>query len=172
MESSPRWHHRVAAWTSYTHRPRRAEQIFDSITTRNLREPIGLFFTVFRDELAGSNNLNKPYVSQVRGGLILMGGWYQVMRETGEEPPGLGAQPRPGSMTMAGQNEQVSTVCPKCTANLNGGRDLPGCWRCGWEDYSQVGTVLTPLIGSQLSELASRGQRQRYGRPSPSRSTK
>ena len=39
-------------------------------------------------------------------------------------------------MTMAGQNEQVSAVCPKCSANLVGGRDLPGCWRCGWEDYS------------------------------------
>ena len=88
------------------------------------------------------------------------------------QPAGLGAQPRPGSMTMAGQNEQVSAVCPKCTANLIGGRDLPGCWRCGWEDYSQLGTGLTPLIGSLLSELASRGQRQRYGRPSPSRRTK
>ena len=101
-----------------------------------------------------------------------MAGRYQVMRETGGEPPGLGAQPRPGSMTMAGQNEQVSAVCPKCSANLVGGRDLPGCWRCGWEDYSQVGTGLTPLIGSPLSELASRGQRQRYGRPSRSRRTK
>ena len=156
----------MAAWTPYTHRPRRAEQIFDSITTRNLREPIGLIFRVFRDDL------NKPYVSQVRRELTRMAGRYQVMKETGEEPPGLGAQPRPGSMTMAGQNEQVSAVCPKCTANLIGGRDLPGCWRCGWEDYSQLGTGLTPLIGSPLSELASRGQRQRYGRPSRSRSTK
>ena len=63
----------MAAWTPYTHRPRRTEHIFDSITTRNLREPIGLIFTVFRDELAGCDDLNRPNVSQVRGGLILMG---------------------------------------------------------------------------------------------------
>ena len=48
------------------------------------------------------------------------------------QPAGLGAQPRAGSMTMAGRNEQVPAVCPKCSATLMGGRDLPGCWRCGW----------------------------------------
>ena len=42
-------------------------------------------------------------------------------------PAGLGAQPRPWSMTMAEQNEQAPAVCPKCSATLIGGRDLPGC---------------------------------------------
>ena len=55
-------------------------------------------------------------------------------------------------MTMAGENEQVPVVCPKCSATLIGGRDLSGCWRCGWEDYSQLGTGLTQLLGSSMSE--------------------
>ena len=32
--------------------PSRAERLFDSITTRNPREPVALIFSVFRDELA------------------------------------------------------------------------------------------------------------------------
>ena len=80
------------------------------------------------------------------------------------QPAGLGAQPRPGSMTMAEQNEQVPAVCQKCSANLIGGRDLPGCWRCGWEDYSQPGTGITPLIGSSISELAARDHSRQEGR--------
>ena len=131
MAASPRWHHRVAAWTPYTHRPRRAEQIFDSITTRNPREPIGLIFRVFRDELVGRDDLNKPYVSQVRRELTRMAGWYQVIRETGEEPPELGAQPRPGSMTMAGQNEQVSAAVTCPGAGGVAGRTTPS-----WEPVS------------------------------------
>ena len=55
---------------------------------------------------------------------------------------------------MSGQNENSPMVCPKCSANLIGGRDLPGCWRCGWEDYSQPGTGTAPLIGSSMSEPA------------------
>ena len=48
---------------------RRDVQIFYSITTRNPRESIGLVFSVFRDELAGSDGLNRSYVSGVtRGG--------------------------------------------------------------------------------------------------------
>ena len=80
------------------------------------------------------------------------------------QPAGLGAQPRPGSMTMAGQNEQAPTVCPKCSANLIGGRDLPGCWRCGWEDYSHLGAGTAPLIGSSMSELAARDHSRQQGR--------
>ena len=53
---------------------------------------------------------------------------------------------------MAGENEQVPVVCSKCSATLIGGRDLSGCWRCGWEDYSQLGTGLTQLLGSSMSE--------------------
>ena len=65
---------------------------------------------------------------------------------------------------MAEQNEQAPTVCPKCSATLIGGRDLPGCWRCGWEDYSQPGTGITPLIGSSMSELAARDHSRQEGR--------
>ena len=53
---------------------------------------------------------------------------------------------------MAEQNEQAPAVCQKCSATLIGGRDLPGCWRCGWEDYSQLVGGITPLIGSSMSE--------------------
>ena len=65
------------------------------------------------------------------------------------------------SMTMTEQNEQAPAVCQKCSATLIGGRDLPGCWRCGWEDYSQPGTGITPLIGSSISELAAMGRHSR-----------
>ena len=81
----------------------------------------------------------------------------------------LGARPRPGSMTMAGQNEQVPAVCQKCSATLTGGRDLPGCWRCGREDYSRLGTGLTPLLRSSMSELAARGRSRQQGRARPNR---
>ena len=79
-------------------------------------------------------------------------------------PAGLGAQLRPWSMTMAEQSEQAPAVCPKCSANLIGGRDLPGCWRCGWEDYSQPGAGITPLLGSSMSELAARDRSRQQGR--------
>ena len=65
---------------------------------------------------------------------------------------------------MAEQNEQAPAVCPKCTATLIGGRDLPGCWRCGWEDYFQPGTGITPLIGRSISELAARDHNRQDGR--------
>ena len=83
------------------------------------------------------------------------------------QPAGLGAQPRQESMTMAEQNEQAPAVCQKCSATLIGGRDLPGCWRCGWEDYSQPGTGITPLIGSSISELAAMGGIRQQGRAHP-----
>ena len=67
-------------------------------------------------------------------------------------------------MTMAAQNEQAPTVCPKCSATLIRGRDLPGCWRCGWEDYSQLGAGTAPLIGSSMSELAARDHSRQEGR--------
>ena len=70
---------------------------------------------------------------------------------------------------MAEQNEQAPAVCPKCIANLIGGRDLPGCWRCVWEDYSQLGTGITPLLGSSMSELAARGGSRQEGRARMSR---
>ena len=56
--------------------PSWAEQIFDSITTRNPREPIGLIFSVFRDELASRDDLSTPYKSPVRRGLTRMAGRY------------------------------------------------------------------------------------------------
>ena len=66
---------------------RRDVQIFYSITTRNSRESIGLVFSVFRDELAGNDGLNRSYVSGVTRGADPDGGCrYQMMRETGEEP--------------------------------------------------------------------------------------
>ena len=80
------------------------------------------------------------------------------------QPAGLGAQSRPWSMTMAEQNEQVPAACPKCSTTLIGGRDLPGCWRCVWEDYSQLGTGITPLLGSSMSELAGRDHSRQQGR--------
>ena len=55
-------------------------------------------------------------------------------------------------MTMTEQNEQAPALCPKCSANLIRGRDLPGCWRCGWEDYYQLVGGITPLLGSSMSE--------------------
>ena len=66
--------------------PSWAEQIFDSITTRNLRGLIGLIFSVFRDELASRDDLSLPYESPVRRGLTRMAGRYQEMSETGEGP--------------------------------------------------------------------------------------
>ena len=66
--------------------PSRAERIFDSITTRNPREPIGLIFSQFRDELAGRGDLSTPYEPPVRRGLTRMAGRYQEMSETGEGP--------------------------------------------------------------------------------------
>ena len=68
---------------------------------------------------------------------------------------------------MAEQNEQASAVCPKCSATLTVGRDLPGCWRCGREDYSQLVGGLTLLIGSSMSELAARGRSRQQGRARP-----
>ena len=65
---------------------------------------------------------------------------------------------------MAEQNEQAPAVCQKCSANLIGGRDLPGCWRCGWEDYSQLVGGITSLIGSSISELAARDHSRQEGR--------
>ena len=65
---------------------------------------------------------------------------------------------------MTEQNEQVPAVCQKCSANLIGGRDLPGCWRCGWEDYSQLGAGTAPLIGRSISELAARDHNRQDGR--------
>ena len=56
--------------------PSRAEQIFAAITTRNPREPIGLIFSVFRDELARREDLAAPYVPQVRQGSTRMAGRY------------------------------------------------------------------------------------------------
>ena len=56
---------------------------------------------------------------------------------------------------MTEQNEQAPAVCPKCSATLIRGRDLPGSWRCGWEDYSSWEPVSPPLIGSSISELAA-----------------
>ena len=70
-------------------------------------------------------------------------------------------------MTMTEQNEQAPAVCPKCSATLIRGRDLPGCWRCGWEDYSQPGTGIPPLIGSSISELAAMGGIRQQGRARP-----
>ena len=56
--------------------PSQAEQVFDSITTRNPREPIGLIFSVFRDEIARREDLAAPYVPQVRQGSTRMAGRY------------------------------------------------------------------------------------------------
>ena len=62
--------------------------------------------------------------------------------------------------------------CPRCLASLVRGRDVPGCLYCGWEDYDRMDTGVGSLVGSPLSEFASRGQRKRYGRPSRSRRRK
>ena len=56
--------------------PSRAEQIFDAITTRNPREPIGLIFAVFRDSLANRHDLDTPYEPPSRAGLRRMAGRY------------------------------------------------------------------------------------------------
>ena len=56
--------------------PSQAEQIFDSITTRNPREPIGLIYSVFRDELAVRDDLDTPYVPPVKRGQTRMAGRY------------------------------------------------------------------------------------------------
>ena len=56
--------------------PSRAEQIFDSITSRNPREPIGLIFAVFRDSLANRHDLDTPYEPPSRAGLRRMAGRY------------------------------------------------------------------------------------------------
>ena len=56
--------------------PSRAEQVFDSITTRNPREPIGLIYSVFRDELAVRDDLDTPYVPPVKRGQTRMAGRY------------------------------------------------------------------------------------------------
>ena len=56
--------------------PSQAQRLFDSITTENPREPIGLIFTVFRDALAARNDLDAPYAPQVRQGSIQMAGRY------------------------------------------------------------------------------------------------
>ena len=72
---------------------------------------------------------------------------------------------------MAEQNEQARAVCPQVTATLIDGRDLPGCWRCGWEDYSQLGAGITPLLGSSMSELAAMGRSRYEGRARPNRRT-
>ena len=56
--------------------PSRAEQLFDSITTTNPREPIGLIFAVFRDELSGRHDLDTLYEPPFRAGLRRMAGRY------------------------------------------------------------------------------------------------
>ena len=67
-------------------------------------------------------------------------------------------------MANSDQRRQVRPLCPKCSAILLHGRDLPGCWRCGWEDYEQRRVVLGSLVGSPMADLASRGQsRQQVG---------
>ena len=70
---------------------------------------------------------------------------------------------------MTEQNEQAPAVCPKCSATLIRGRDLPGCWRCGWEDYYQLVGGITPLLGSSISELAARDHSRQEGRARPNR---
>ena len=70
---------RIIEWQAGHQRviePSRAEQIFDSITTRNPREPIGLIFTVFRDELECRSDLDTPYQRPSRSGLRRMAGRY------------------------------------------------------------------------------------------------
>ena len=44
----------------------RAAQVFDLITTTNPREPIGLIYTIFRDQMSVHNDLDTPYVPPVR----------------------------------------------------------------------------------------------------------
>ena len=55
---------------------------------------------------------------------------------------------------------ELPRSCPRCLSRLVAGRDIPGCLRCGWEDYDEMETGVSSLLGSPLSELASRGQRQ------------
>lgn len=70
---------RIIEWQRSHHSvidPSRAEQIFDSITTRNPREPIGLIFAVFRDNLETRSDLGTPYEPPSRHGLRRMAGRY------------------------------------------------------------------------------------------------
>ena len=56
-------------------------------------------------------------------------GQEQEIVETGEAPPS----------------------CPRCAAQLVPGRDLPGCWRCGWENYDQPAAYRFSLLGSSMT---------------------
>ena len=58
------WQRRHEAYVD----PSRAQQVFDSITTRNPREPIGLIYSVFRDEMSVRHDLNQPYEPPKRAG--------------------------------------------------------------------------------------------------------
>ena len=132
---------------------------------------MGLYQLAFGSNLKQQAHLRPPGSEIVRTVVI------EVLRQVGigaapvrPFPAGwVGARPRPWSMTMAEQNEQAPAVCPKCSATLTGGRDLPGCWRCGREDCSQLGTGLAPLIRSSMSELAARGGSRQEGRARPNR---
>ena len=112
--------------------------------------------------LAFGSNLKQQALLRPPGSEIVRTVVIEALRRVGidaadvltghSRPAGLGAQPRQESVTMTEQNEQAPAACPKCSANLIGGRDVPGCWRCGWEDYYQLVGGITPLLGSSMSE--------------------
>ena len=76
-----------------------------------------------------------------------------------------------GESVMVKHSQQLKSpaTCPRCSAALLKGRDLPGCWRCGWESYDRLGTVRSSLLGGSMSDLPTWGQSSR--RPKRSSST-
>ena len=43
---------------------------------------------------------------------------------------------------------QLPTSCPQCLSRLVAGRDIP----CGWEDYGEMETCVSSLLGSPLCQ--------------------
>ena len=76
-----------------------------------------------------------------------------------------------GESAMVKHSQQLKSpaTCPRCSAALLMGRDLPGCWRCGWESHDRLGTVRSSLLGSSMSDLPTWGRSSR--RPKRSSST-
>ena len=49
----------------------------------------------------------------------------------------------------------TNRFCPRCSVELLQTRDIPNCYRCGWEDYTQE-PVLGSLVGCATERLEHR----------------
>ena len=46
---------------------------------------------------------------------------------------------------------QLPTSCPRCLSRLVADRDIPAA-HCGWEDYGEMETGVSSLLGSPLCQ--------------------